>query len=260
MSLEDDNTSNLPKLTSISSNQPAQKAIQNSTITTVDISVNVSLKTLTDKEAAMSSNIDKYNTFCDQLKNLSSILKLIVNIEQTLRGSSPTFCHEQPLVVKTRQKETRKKHNHDDSSSEDSDDSDDNDTPTLKSPRVNSHHSCVKSSIVPAHREDDKVSIPDKEKMYKNLKVLQWESNNNNIGKDGIHDGEDDFEELAQEVNKEKGLVEPVQLTLAKILETVWQNPQSFEKMKDKMNIYARPENCSSLVVKKCNKKFDKPI
>ena len=81
MSLEDDNTSNLLKLTSISWNQPAQKAIQNSTITTVDISVNVSLKTLTDKEAAMSSNIDKYNTFCDQPKNLSSILKLIVNIE-----------------------------------------------------------------------------------------------------------------------------------------------------------------------------------
>lgn len=73
--------------------------------------------------------------------------------------------------------------------------------------------------------------------MNKNLKVLQWESNDNNSGKDGVHDGEDDFEELAQEVNKEKGLDEPVQLTLAKILETVWQNPQSFEKMKDKMKI-----------------------
>ena len=79
----------------------------------------------------------------------------------------------------------------------------------------------MKSSTVPAHREDDKVSILDKEKMNKNLKVLQWESNDNNSGKDGVHDGEDDFEELAQEVNKEKGLDEPVQLTLAKILETV---------------------------------------
>ena len=115
-------------------------------------------------------------------------------------------------------------------------------------------------TAVPAHREDDKVSIPDKEKMNKNLKILQWESNNNNSGRDGIHYGEDDFEELAQEVNKEKGLDEPAQLTLTKILETVLQNPQSFEKMKDKMNIYARPENCSSLVVKNCNKKFGKTI
>ena len=39
--------------------------------------------------------------------------------------------------------------------------------------------------------------------------------------------------------------------TLANILETVWQNPQSYEKMKGKMKIYSRPENCSSLVVKK---------
>ena len=42
--------------------------------------------------------------------------------------------------------------------------------------------------------------------------------------------------------------------TLANILETVCQNPQSYEEMKDKMEIYARPENCSKLVVKKCNK------
>ena len=42
--------------------------------------------------------------------------------------------------------------------------------------------------------------------------------------------------------------------TLANILETIWQNPQSYEKMKNKMKIYARPENCNRLVVKKCNK------
>ena len=44
--------------------------------------------------------------------------------------------------------------------------------------------------------------------------------------------------------------------TLANIPETVWQSPQSYEKMKDKMNIYARSENWSSLVVKKCNKEI----
>ena len=61
-----DDTSNLPELTLISSNQHVKKAIQNSTITTVDSSVNVSLKTLIEQQAAMSSNIDKLtDTFCD---------------------------------------------------------------------------------------------------------------------------------------------------------------------------------------------------
>ena len=67
--------------------------------------------------------------------------------------------------------------------------------------------------------------MPDKEEMNRNLKALQWESDGNNSGKDGIDDGEDNFKELAQELNKEEGLGEPVQQTLANILETVWQNP-----------------------------------
>ena len=67
--------------------------------------------------------------------------------------------------------------------------------------------------------------MPDKEEMNRNLKALQWESDDNNSGKDGIDDGEDNFKELAQELNKEEGLGEPVQQTLANILETVSQNP-----------------------------------
>ena len=67
-------------------------------------------------------------------------------------------------MVKVRQKKTRKKHYHEVSSQEDSDDLDGNDTPTHKSPRVNSHRSCVQSSVVAHHRDDDKVSIPDEEK------------------------------------------------------------------------------------------------
>ena len=47
-----------------------------------------------------------------------------------------------------------------------------------------------------------------------------------------------------------------MQQTLANILETVWQNPISYEKMKDKMKLYARPENCSSFVVTECNKEI----
>ena len=143
MSLEDDGTSNLPGLTPISSNQHVKKAIQNSTITTVDSSVNVRLKTIIEQQAAMSSNIDKLtNTFHDQLKHLTAILKHNVNVEQTSKGSSSTSSQEHALAVTTRQKETRKRHHHEVSSSEDSDDSD-NDTSTHKSYRVSSHHSCV---------------------------------------------------------------------------------------------------------------------
>ena len=52
MSLEDDDTSNLPEYTLINSNQHVKKAIQNSAITTVDSSINVSLKTLIEQQAA----------------------------------------------------------------------------------------------------------------------------------------------------------------------------------------------------------------
>ena len=203
----------------------------------------------------MSSNIDKLtNTFCDQLTNLNSILTHNVDLNRP-QGSSSSFSQEQSLVVTTRHKKTRKRHHHEVSSLEDSDDSDGNDTPSHKSTKFNSHHSFVQSAA-PAHKDDDKVSIPDEEEMNRNLIALQWESDNSNSGKEGIDDGEDeDFKELAQELNKEKGLGEPVQQTFANILETVWQNPQSYEKMKDKMKIYARPENCSSLV-KKCNKEI----
>ena len=199
MSLQDDDTSNLPELTPISSNQHIKKSVQNSAITTVDSSVNISLKTLTEQQATMSSNIDKLaNTFCNQLTNLTSILKHNVNVEKTSRGSSLTSSQEQS-VVKTWQKETIRKHHHEVSSSEDSDDSDGNDTPTHKNPRVNSYYSCVQSSA-PAHRDDDKVSIWDEEEMNRSLKALQWESDVNNSGKDGIDDAEDDFKELAQEL------------------------------------------------------------
>ena len=179
-SIEDDNTTNLAELTPISSNQHVKKAIQNFAITTVDSSVSVSLKTLTEQQATMSSNIDKLiNTSCNQQSNLTSILTHNVNVEQTSRSISSTSSQEQSLVVKTRHKETRKRHHHEVSILEDSNDSDGNHTPTLKSPNVNSHHSCMQLAAL-AHRDDDKVSIPDEEEMNRNLRVLQWESNNNN--------------------------------------------------------------------------------
>ena len=65
----------------------------------------------------------------------------------------------------------------------------------------------MQSSTVPVQsdRDDDKVSIPDEEEINRNLKTLQWESDNNSNGKDEIGDGEDNLIELAQELNKEEG-------------------------------------------------------
>ena len=57
--------------------------------------------------------------------------------------------------------------------------------------------------------------------MIRNLKALQWESDDSNIAKVGIDEVEDDFKELAQELNKKEVLSESVQQTLANILETV---------------------------------------
>ena len=94
MFLNDNDTSNLRELTPINSKQHV-------TITTVDSSVNVSLKTLIEQQAAMSSNNEKLQI----LTNLTSILKHNVNAEQTSRGSSSTSSQEQSLVLKTRHKE-----------------------------------------------------------------------------------------------------------------------------------------------------------
>ena len=91
MYLEHDDTSNLPELTLISSNQHVKKVLQNSAITTVDSFVNVSLKILIEQQAALSPSIDKLrNTFCYKLTNLTSILKHNANVEKTSRGSSST--------------------------------------------------------------------------------------------------------------------------------------------------------------------------
>ena len=72
--------------------------------------------------------------------------------------------------------------------------------------------------------------------MNRNLKALHGESDDNNNDKEnGIDDGVvDDFKELAQELNEKKWLGEPVEQTLAHILETVWPNLQSLEKWKIK--------------------------
>ena len=113
MSLEDDDTSNLPELTPINSNQHVKKVIQNSAITAVDSSVNVKLEDTYRAASCLSSNIDKLaNTFCNQLTNLTSILTHNVNVKKTSRGSNSTFSQEQSLVVKTRHKKTRKRHHH----------------------------------------------------------------------------------------------------------------------------------------------------
>ena len=84
--------------------------------------------------------------------------------------------------------------------------------------------SCVQSSKTPAHRNDDKVSIPDEEKMNRKLKVLQGKFDDNKSDKKNwIDDREDDdVKVLTEKSKKEERLGEPVQQTFANILEAVW--------------------------------------
>ena len=58
MSLEDDNTSNLPVAPPVGSNQHIKKAVQNSVMTKVGNSFKVSLNTIIKQQAAMFPNID----------------------------------------------------------------------------------------------------------------------------------------------------------------------------------------------------------
>ena len=60
------------------------------------------------------------------------ILKHNVNVEQTSKGRSSTASLEQSLVVKTRHKEARIRHQHKVSSTKDFDDSDDKIRPLMK--------------------------------------------------------------------------------------------------------------------------------
>ena len=105
------------------------------------------------------------------MKNLTTIVKNNINIEQVSRGSSSIASHKQSLVVKTWHL-----------SLEDADDLDNNNTPSHKSLSVNFQHSCVQSSTAQAHRDDDKVSIPDEEEMNWNLEALQGKSEDPNSG------------------------------------------------------------------------------
>lgn len=82
--------------------------------------------------------------------------------------------------------------------------------------------------------------------MNRNLKDLHGDSDDNIDKENGIDD-------LAQELDEEEWLDEPVQQALANLLETFWQNPQSYEKIKDKIKIYVRRKNFSSFIVKKCS-------
>ena len=80
---------------------------------------------------------------------------------------------------------------------------------------------CAVINSTSTYRDGDKVRILNEEEIIRNLKALQWESVDSNIGKVGIDEVEDGFKELAQELNKKEVLSESVQQTLANILETV---------------------------------------
>ena len=85
-------------------------------------------------------------------------------------------------------------------------------------------------SSAPAHRDDDKVTIPDEEDMNRKLKAFNGNlttttTTKTTVAKTELRIGLTWFQELAGELNKEERLGQPVQQTLADILKTAWQNP-----------------------------------
>ena len=74
-----------------------------------------------------------------------------------------------------------------------------------------------------------------------------------------LEDEDSDFglKGLIQELTiQDEEIGEKINKGLADIANKVWQNPNAFEKFKTKMKTYKKPQNCSDLLVKKCNKEI----
>ena len=99
---------------------------------------------------------------------------------------------------------------------------------------------------------DDQISIPE-DQMQQNLDALQED---NIIDEHSDDDEEDTLTQVALQLNSPEEVGDPVNENLANIVNTVWQDPKSFEKMKEKMKTYLRPQNCDKMIVKKCNKEI----
>ena len=103
------------------------------------------------------------------------------------------------------------------------------------------------------HEYDDRVSLhaDDDSELAGNL--------NNILGTNKESEDEDSdsgLKGLIQELDKDEEIGEKINKDLADIANKVWQNPNAFEKFKTKMKTYKKPQNCSDLLVKKCNKEI----
>ena len=69
-------------------------------------------------------------------------------------------------------------------------------------------------------------------------------------------DSDSGLKGLIQQLDKDEEIRKKINKDLADIANQVWQNPNVFKKFKTKMKTYKKPQNCSDLLVKKCNKEI----
>ena len=69
-------------------------------------------------------------------------------------------------------------------------------------------------------------------------------------------DSDSDLKFLIQELDKDEELGEKNNKDAADIVNKVWQNPNAFDKSKWKSKTNKKTQNCSDLLLKKCNKEI----
>ena len=69
-------------------------------------------------------------------------------------------------------------------------------------------------------------------------------------------DSDSGLKGLIQELDKNEEIGEKINKGLADIANKVWQNPNASEKFKTKLKTCKKPQSCSDLLVKKCNKEI----
>ena len=108
-----------------------------------------------------------------------------------------------------------------------------------------------------SERNEDTVSIPDRDDIDKDIRKLMAEEPDSDC--DNIINSDDDHENFLTTLSKdmitstEDTSIQAVDDTLASILNNVWSKSLPGERIKEILTKYHRPENCSHFLVKKCN-------
>ena len=100
------------------------------------------------------------------------------------------------------------------------------------------------------HESDDDISIPDQPLIDREIEAHLEEG-----PKEPEETGQTDdiLDQIAGDLSMAEDIGESINPQLAKIVEGLWANKLAEEKLKEKLKKYPTPENCSNMIVPKCN-------